>query len=119
LRAPDDSGLLDKGEVNFNFLRTCIFEGDSQFLAALTFLYCEGDNFLVEVRELELFLADNLRDFNSSSQKNVNFLLLSNLLSVFQEFLHAVVISVLEEILKAILNTELFVSICQDANVDH
>jgi len=119
LRAPDDSSLLDEGEVDLNFLGTGVLEGDSQFLATLTFLYCEGDDLLVEVGQLELFLADNLRDFNSSSQKDINFLLLSNLLSVFQEFLHAVVISVLEEILKAILNTELFVSICQDANVDH
>ena len=88
-------------------------------MTTLTLLYCERDNLFVEVRQLELFLTDDLGNFDSSSQKNVNFLLLGNLLSISEKFLHAVVVGVFKEIFEAVLDTKLLISIGQDSNVNH
>jgi hypothetical protein len=61
-------------------------------LAGLTFLYYEGNYFLIKLSVVELLLADEAGDLDLASKQNFNALGLSNLLSVPEELLHAVVV---------------------------
>ena len=88
-------------------------------MTTLALLDGKRDNFFVDFRQVEFPLAGKLGNFDSASKENLDSLLLSDLLPVLEEVLHAAVVGVLEEILEALLNTELLVSVGKHANVDH
>jgi hypothetical protein len=60
-----------------------------------------------------------LGDLNSACKQYFYSLLLRDLLPVLEEVLHAAVVGVLEEVLEALLDAELLVSVGEHPDVDH
>lgn len=83
----------------------------------MTFLNHQRNYFLSEICYNELLLADEVRHLNFSSEKNLESLLLSDLLTFPQEVFHAACIVDLKEIFEAFLDPELLICVSEQANV--
>lgn len=95
-----------------------IFKGNAELLSSSALLDDQGNHLLSNGSDMQLLRTRQRRDFDASCEQNFDSLDCSDLLSVSEELLHAVVELGLEEVFEGVLHSELLVGVRQQADVD-